>query len=280
MKSGGAESQALLKSVLESRNSIYAQQVEAARIAGKIGAPGLNFASEELRYIAGVESWRSVPKPATPAPPVPALPGIYNAPIHAASPTGGAVALPSLESLRRALYVHPPSGGQKDVWESRLFAALIRAFNRARKPGLLVDLFEQHAGWYGPRLFQYHEARRGREMESANSLDEPEAEQSAGPLPMTTISASPADKVALMKLVIAAYDSLQAYDLAAQQARNAAALTGSNRQVFLTQSRQLEDKARRAEEAQASRFSVSDTLGEELSRRTPVSRPRRERVRS
>ena len=83
-----------------------------------------------------------------------------------------------------------------------------------------------------------------------------------------------------MKLVIAAYSSLQADDLAAQQARNSAALLPSNRQAFLAQARQLKEKARQSAEALAARFSVNDTLGEELSRRKPVSRPRRERVRS
>ena len=117
-------------------------------------------------------------------------------------------------------------------------------------------------------------------MESGNSLDGPDAEDMAGPPPMTAISASAAEKVALMKLVIAAYGNLQADDLAAQQARNSAALQAANRQVFLTQAKQLEDKARQSAEALAARFSVNDTLGEELSRRKPVSRPRRERVRS
>jgi hypothetical protein len=83
-----------------------------------------------------------------------------------------------------------------------------------------------------------------------------------------------------MKLVIAAYSSLQADDLAAQHARNSATLLASSRQALLAQAKQLEDKAQRSAKALAERFSVNDILGEELSRRKPVSRPRRERVRS
>jgi hypothetical protein len=161
-----------------------------------------------------------------------------------------------------------------------LFAALIRAFDRAQRLGLLVDLFEQHGGGYGPRLFQYTDSYRGREAESGNPLEGSDAEELTGPQPLTAISSSAAEKVALMKLVIAAYSRLQADDLAARQARNAAALLASNRQAFLAQARQLEEKARHSAEALAARFSVNDTLGEELSRRKPVSRPRRERVRS
>jgi hypothetical protein len=117
-------------------------------------------------------------------------------------------------------------------------------------------------------------------MELGNPLDGAEVQELAGPAPLTAISASSTEKVALMKLVIAAYRSLQADDLAAQQARNAGALLASSRQAFLAQAKQLEDKARQSAEALAARFSVNDTLGEELSRRQPVSRPRRERVRS
>jgi len=278
-KPGLAESQALLKSILESRASTYAQQIEVARIAGRIGAQGLNFAVAELRFIAALETWRSVPKPTTPAPPLPALPDAYYAPIYAASAAGNAAALPFLDNLRRALYLSP-SGGQKVGMDSRLFAALIRGFDRAKRPGLLVDLFEQHGGGYGPRLFQYTDVHRGREAESGNPLEGSDTEEVTGPPPLTAISMSAAEKVALMKLVIAAYSSLQADDLAAQLARNSAALLLSNRQAFLAQARQLEDKARQSAEALAARFSVNDTLGEELSRRKPVSRPRRERVRS
>ena len=163
-KPGAGEEQVLLKSVLESPASTYAQQVEAARIAGRTGALGLNLSSAELRFVAALESWRSVPKPTTSAPPLPALPAAYYAPIYAAGATSGGAALPSLDGLRRALYLHPPSGSQKDALESRFFAALIRAFDRAKRPGLLVDLFEQYGGGYGPRLFQYtdrHTRRRG-----------------------------------------------------------------------------------------------------------------------
>ena len=101
-----------------------------------------------------------------------------------------------------------------------------------------------------------------------------------GPRPLTTLTLSATEKVALMKLVIAAYGSLQADDLAAQHARNSAALLASSRQAFLAQAKQLAAKAQRSVEMLAARFSVNDTLGEELSRRKPVSRPRRERVRS
>jgi hypothetical protein len=276
-KAGAVESQGLLKSVLESRASTYAQQVEVARVAGKTGAQGLNFAAAELRFIAALETWRSVPKPTTPAPLLPALPDAYYAPIYASGTAGGA--LPSLESLRRALYLNP-SSGQKVGTNSRLFATLVRGFDRAKRPGLLVDLFEQHGGGYGPRLFQYSDAHRGRETESGNPLEGSDTDEVTGPPPMTAISASAAEKVALMKLVIAAYGSLQADDLAAQLARNSAGLLASNRQAFLAQARQLDEKARQSAEALAARYSVNDTLGEELSRRKPVSRPRRERVRS
>ena len=275
-KPGLAESQALLKSILESRASTYAQQVEAARIAGRNGSQGLNLASAELQFVNALEGWKSIPKPTTPAPPLPALPQAYYAPIIAA----GGAALPSLDSLRRALYLHPSSGSQKDTLESRLFAALIRAFDRAKLPGPLVDLFEQYGGAYGPRLFQSIETHRGSEAESRNPLEEPKEEERAGPLPLTTLAMSAADRVALMKLVIAAYSSLQADDLAAQQARNSAALLAASRQAFLVQARQLEEKAQQSAEALAARYSVNDTLGEELSRRKQVSRPRRERVRS
>ena len=280
-KPGAAEGQVLLKSVLESRASTYAQQVEAARIAGRTGALGLNLSSAELRFVAALESWRSVPKPTTPAPPLPALPAAYYAPIYAAGATSGGAALPSLDGLRRALYLHPPSGSQKDALESRFFAALIRAFDRAKRPGLLVDLFEQYGGGYGPRLFQYTDRQRGGEAESGNPLEEPDREEVSGPLPLTTLyPPSATEKVALMKLVIAAYSTLQADDLAAQQARNSAALLASSRQAFLAQAKQLEEKAQRSAEVLAARYSVNDTLGEELSRRKPVSRSRRERVRS
>jgi hypothetical protein len=275
-KPGAAESQMLLKSVLESRASTYAQQVEVARIAGKTGAQGLNFAAAELRFIAALESWRSVPKPTTPAPSLPGLPNAYYAPIYASGIAGGA---PSLDSLRRALDLNP-SGRQKLGTDSRLFAALVRGFDRAKRWGLLVDLFEQHGGGYGPRLFQYTDAHRGREVESGNPLEGADAEEVTGPPPLTAISLSAAEKVALMKLVIAAYGSLYANDLAAQLARNSAALLASSRQTFLAQARQLDEKARQSAEALAERFAVNDTLGEELSRRKPVSRPRRERVRS
>jgi hypothetical protein len=271
------EGQALLKSVLESRASTYAQQVEVARIAGKTGAQGISFAAAELRFIAALESWRSVPKPTTPAPAMPALPGAYYAPIYAAGTAPGA--LPSLDSLRKSLYLNP-SGGQKVGTDSRLFAALVRGFDRAKRPGLLLDLFEQHGGGHGPRLFQYTDAHRGRQPESGNTLEGPAAEEVTGPTPLMAISTGAAEKVALMKLIIAAYGSLQADDLAAQLARNSAALLTSNRQAFLAQARQLEEKARRSAEAMAARFSVNDTLGEELSRRKPVSHPRRDRVRS
>jgi hypothetical protein len=97
---------------------------------------------------------------------------------------------------------------------------------------------------------------------------------------MTAISAGAGEKTALMKLVIAAYESLQARDLAAQQARNSTVLQASSRAAFRAQARQLDEKARQSAEAVAGRFSVNDTLGEELSRRRPVSRPRRDRVRS
>jgi hypothetical protein len=276
-KPGVAESQTILKSVLESRASTYAQQVEVARIAGKTGAQGLNFAAAELRFIAALESWRSVPKPTIPAPSLPALPDAYYAPIYASGTVGGA--LPPLDSLRRALYLNP-SGGQKVGTDSRLFAALVRGFDRTKRVGLLVDLFEQHGGGYGPRLFQYTDAHRGGEAESENPLERPGAEEVAGPTPLTAISASAVEKVALMKLVIAAYSSLQADDMAAQLARNSAGMLPSNRQAFLAKARQLDEKARQSAEALAARFSVNDTLGEELSRRKPVSRPRRERVRS
>jgi predicted Zn-dependent protease len=272
-----AESQALLKSVLESRASTYAQQVEVARIAGKTGAQGLNFAAAELRFIAALEAWRGVPQPTTPAPLLPALPDAYYAPVYASGTVGGA--LPPLDSLRRALYLNP-SGGQKVGTDSRLFAALVRGFDRTKRAGLLVDLFEQHGGGYGQRLFQYTDTHRGREAESGNPLEGPGAQEVTGPVPLTTIFASAAEKVALMKRVIAAYGSLQADDLAAQLARNSAGLLPSNRQAFLAQARQLDEKARQSAEALAARFSVNDTLGEELSRRKPVSRPRRERVRS
>ena len=186
--------------------------------------------------------------------------------------------MPSLEGLRRALYLNP-SGAQKVGMDSRLFAALVRGFDRTKRAGLLVDLFEQHGG-HGPRLFQYTDAHRGRQPESVNPLEVPDAEEVIGPTPLMAISTGAAEKVALMKLIIAAYRSLQADDLAAQLARNSAALLTSNRQAFLAQARQLEEKARQSAEAMAARFSVNDTLGEELSRRKAVSRPRRERVRS
>ena len=279
-KPGGAEGQVMLKSVLESRASTYAQQVEAARIAGRTGALGLNLASTELRFVAALESWRSVPKPTTSAPPLPALPAAYYAPIYAAGTTSGGTALSSLDGLRRALYLHPPSGSQQDALQSRFFAALIRAFDRAKRPGLLVDLFEQYGGGYGPRLFDHRDARRENQTDTGNPLEEPDPEKVSGPPPLTSISTSAAEKVGLMKLVIAAYSTLQADDLAAQQARNSAALLASSRQAFLAQAKQLEDKAQRSAETLAARFSVNDTLGEELSRRKPVSRPRRERVRS
>ncbi|HEU0006929.1 MAG TPA: hypothetical protein VFS12_13155, partial [Terriglobia bacterium] len=278
-RAGAVESQGLLKSVLESRASTYGQQVEVARIAGKTGAQGLNFAAAELRFIAALEAWRSVPKPTTPAPTLPAMPDAYYAPIYAAGTAGRATTLPPLESLRRALYLDP-SGGQKVGTNSRLFAALVRGFDRAKRPGLMVDVFEQHGGGYGPRLFQYADVHRGREADSGNPLEGSDTDEVTGPPPMTAISASAAEKVALMKLVIAAYGSLQADDLAAQLARNSAALLASNRQAFLAQARQLDEKARQLAEALAARYSVNDTLGEELSRRKPVSRPRRERVRS
>ena len=187
-KLGAAEGQALLKSVLESRASTYAQQVEAARIAGRTGALGLNLSSAELRFVTALESWRSVPTRTTFAPPLPALPTAYYAPIYAAGATSGGATLPSLDGLRRALYLHPPSGSQKDALESRFFAALIRAFDRAKRPGLLVDLFEQYGGGYGPRLFQYTDTRRGRETESGNPLEEPDREEVTGPPPLTAIS--------------------------------------------------------------------------------------------
>jgi hypothetical protein len=275
-KPGAVESQALLKSVLESRASTYGQRVEVARIAGRTGAQGLNFAAAELRFIAALEAWRSLPKPMPPVPSLPALPDAYYAPIYASSTAGGAPR--SLDSLRRALYLNP-SGGQKVGTDARLFAALVRGFDRAKRSGLLVDLFEQHGGGYGPRLFQLAQAPRGREAESGNPLEGPDAEVT-GPPPLTAVSTSAAEKVALMKLVIAAYGSLQANDLAAQLARHSAALLASNRQAFLAQARQLDEKARQSAEALAARFAVNDTLGEELSRRKPVSRPRRERVRS
>jgi hypothetical protein len=276
-KPGVVESQAILKSVLESRASTYAQQVEVARIAGKTGAQGLNLPAAELRFIAALEAWRSVPKPTTPAPPLPAMPDAYYAPIYASGTAVGP--LPSLESLRRALYLNP-SGGQKVGTDSRLFAALVRGFDRAKRPGLLVDLFEQHGGGYGQRLFQYADGQRGREVDSGNPLEGPDAGEVTGPTPLTTIFTSAVEKVALMKLVIATYSSLQADDLAAQLARNSAGLLPSNRQAFLAQARQLDEKARHSAEALAARYSVNDTLGEELSRRKPVSRARRERVRS
>lgn len=278
-KPGATEGQVLLKLVLESRASTYAQQVEVARIAGKTGSQGLNFQAAELRFIAALEGWRSVPKPVTPAPALPSLPGAYYAPIYSADSPRSSAAPPLLESLRGALFLHPPSGSL-DALGARLFAALIRAFDRGKQPGLLIDLFEQHGGWYGPRLFQYTAADRGREMESGNPLEQTDVEEVAGPRPLTAISLSAAEKVALMKLVIAAYSSLQADDLAAQHARNSATLLVSSRQVFLAQAHQLEEKARQSAETLAARFSVNDTLGEELSRRKPVSRPRRERVRS
>lgn len=278
-KQGAAEAQGLLRSVVESRASSYAQQIEAARIAGKIGSPGLNFAAEELRFIAALESWRTVPKPAVPAPALPPLTQAFYAPVYAAS-AGGATAATSLEPLRRALYFHPLGGSQKDAIESRLFGALIRAFDRAKRPGLLVDLFEQHAGGYGPGMFQYHSAAHQGGVGSGNPLDEPDVDDLAGPPPMTAISASASEKATLMKLVIAAYENQQAVDLAAEQARNASALQPSSRQAFLAQARQLDEKAQQLAETVAGRFSVNDTLGEELSRLRPVSRPRRGRVRS
>ena len=153
-KPGAAEGQALLKSVLESRASTYAQQVEAARIAGKTGAQGLNLSSAELRFVAALESWRSVPKPTTPAPPLPALPDcLLRSNLRCRRDSGGA-ALPSLDSLRRALYLTSVRRESKGCdWSRGLFAALIRGFDRAKRPGLLVDLFEQYGGGYGPRLF-------------------------------------------------------------------------------------------------------------------------------
>ena len=214
----------------------------------------------------------AVPKTMTPAPATPALPSAYYAPIYAAGTAPGA--LPSLDSLRKSLYLNP-SGGQKVGTDSRLFAALIRGFDRAKRPGLLVDLFEQHGGGYGPRLFQYTNTPLGRDTESTNPLEGSDAEGLAGPVPLSVISGTFAEKIALMKLVIAAYSSLQADDLAAQQARNSAGLIPSNRQAFLAQARQLDEKARQSAEALATRFSVNDTLGEELSRRKTVSRPRR-----
>jgi hypothetical protein len=277
-KPGAAEGQVLLKSVLESRSSSYAQQAEAARIGGKTGAVGLNLGSAELRFVASLEGWRSQPKPTTPAPALPALQATYYAPIYAAGATSSGVALPPLDNLRRALYLHPLSRSQKNEPESRLFAGLIRAFDRAKRPGLLVDLFEQHGGGY-PRLVERAASQHRGETESGNPLEEPDQELT-GPLPLTTLTLSPIEKVTLMKLVIAAYGTLQADDLAAQHARNSAALLTSSRQALLAQAKQLEEKAQRSAKALAERFSVNDTLGEELSRRKPVSRPRRERVRS
>ena len=119
------------------------------------------------------------------------------------------------------------------------------------------------------------------EAESGNPLEEPDAEEVSGPPPLTAISTSAAEKVALMKLVIAAYSTLQADDLAAQQARNSAALLASSRQAFLAQARQLEDKARAIRRGAGRAILGERYVGRRVEPAAkPVSRPRRERVRS
>ncbi|MCI0717783.1 MAG: hypothetical protein L0338_02150, partial [Acidobacteria bacterium] len=279
-KPGVAEAQVLLKSVLESRTSAYRHQAEAARIAGKTGAQGLNFASAELRFIAGLESWRGTAKSSTPAPLLPRLPAAYYAPIYA-SRTAGAPG--PIEALRQSLYVRPLASDTKDELNSRLFAALIRGFEQDKQLTLLVDLFEQQGeGFGGSFLVQDGEAGIGNNVggDSGNPLEAPDTDSLAGPAPLVALRLSVAEKVTLMKSVIAAYSSLQANDLAARVAWNSASLAVSSRQAFLAQARQLENKAKQAAEALSARFSVNDTLGEELSRRKPISRPRRGRVRS
>ncbi len=247
---------------------------------GKDRSAGTELSSAELRFIAALESWRSVPKPTTPAPPLPALPAAYYAPIYAAGAT--AAGLPCLlwtacDGL--SILIRPVGSKGCDG-----LAAVCRFDPRLRSgeaPGIAGGPFRaaRRRVWAAAVSVHRH-ASRQRDTESGNPLEGPDAEEVTGPPPLTAISASAAEKVALMKLVIAAYSSLQADDLAAQQARNSAALLASSRQAFLAQARQLEEKARQSAEALAARFSVNDTLGEELSRRKPVSRPRRERVRS
>lgn len=274
------EAQGLLKAVIEARQSTYQQKVEAARIAGRTGATGLTFESAELRAIAEIESRRNAPKSAVSAFPALSLPGGFYGPLHAARSPVAPGAAPALDNLRQALFLRPMSGGTQEAHNSRLFGELIKALERARKPGLLVDLFEQYGN---PRRSDSHFHYDTRLEDGAGALNDTLIEFEEGslaPQPLAGFSLAPAEKVTLVKAVINAYVALEAYDSAAQVARAAASIAAASRQEFDRQARQLETRARQASEAWAARFSVSDTLGEELSQRKPLNRPRRARVRS
>lgn len=276
-KAGAAESQNLLKAVLEARQSTYQQKAEAARIAGKTALTGITYPSAELRFIAGLEAWRSTPTPTTPQPALPELATGYYGPLYAMLP-GTPPVLPPMEALRHSLYVRTFESGANDAMQSQLFAGLIRFFERAKQPGLLVDLFEQHGGTFrSKQLFGFRQAEADT-VPDGNPLEEPGTD-SPGPQPLTPFALTVSEKVVLMKSVIAAYSTLEADDLAAEIARSSASVAAASRQAFLNQAQQLEAGARQRQEAFAARFAVNDTLGEDLSQRRPLTRPRG-RVRS
>jgi len=275
-KAEAAETRTLLKSVLEARQSAYPQKAEAARIAGKTALTGMTYGSEELRFIADLEAWRSVAKPAAPRPAPPPLTAAYYGALYASRPGGPPGSL-SLEALRHSLYVRPLGSGARNEMQSRLFATLIRAFEVAKRQELLVDLFEQFGGTVRNEwLFDYRQA--DGDTTGGNTPEAAEADR-LGQRPLMPYSLPTSEKVALMKSVIAAYSTLGSDDLAAEAARSTASLAASSRQAFLAQARQLEARARQRASVFEGRFAVNDALGEELSRRRPLTRPRG-RVRS
>jgi tetratricopeptide (TPR) repeat protein len=276
-----ASTQSLLRSVAGERRSSYFQKAEAARIAGKTGVQDLPFAGAELRAIAEIERRRNAPKGTLQATPAVQLPSGFHGPIYVARSPSVPGTVPSLESLRQALFLRPMTGGTLDRLNSRLFAELIQRFEQEKKWGLLIDLFEQYGSTSRrDSHFQYQDPGGIEDGGLFGEAALESGEAYAGPQPLASFSLTPSEKLALVKAVIDAYSNLEAYEQAAETAFAAASIAASRRAAFRQQARQLDVRALQLHESWAVRFSVNDTLGEELSQRKPLSPPRPSRVRS